>query len=279
MNKTNNDEPQWIKELKNKHKNDTLNKYTSIGLFLTFLFLFLLSFSFVLLIPDFIYAEDITAIIFIGLLLTFMLLLKNHYNYLNIDCLAYFLYKIGNNLSNPTYSDDYFKTNQIFLKKIMKIIRHYKPYKISVFSENTLDFFNNLELICLRLNFIYSNKSNHTTFTETKKNISANIMKLSESIKKEQSHLSSTHIDTITNIINNSSDVSIKPFESQFTHINIRQPQFLKIIEISVIIFLLTFFSSIKFVEIFLEPDSISYGELMIFSGTILASYLYYIKK
>ena len=102
MDITNNPEPGWIKELKNKHKNDTLNKYTSVGLFLTFLVLFLLSFSFVLLTPDFIYAEDITVIIFIGLFLTFILSLKNHYNYLNIDCLAYFLYKIGNNLNNPT---------------------------------------------------------------------------------------------------------------------------------------------------------------------------------
>lgn len=271
---TNKDETYWIKELKNKHKNDILYKSISIIFFFIFFLLFLLAFPLALLPDDFIYVEIIAFTITIGTVSTFLILLKFHYNYLNIDCLGYFLYKIGSNLDNFNDSDYYYKTNHVFIKKSMKIIRHYKPYKQNVFSNNTLDFFNNLELICLRLNFLFSNECDHTTFTETKKNISTDIMKLGGLIKNKQSHLSPTHTETITKILHILVDVPEKTFEHQTIHINIQQPYFFKVIEFSVIVFLLTFFGSIKFVEYFIEPDLISYNTIMLFSGTILASFL-----
>jgi len=278
-NKTYNDEPSWVKGLKNKHKNDTVYKSILFPLFIAFLLLSTIPF----ITPDFIYIDLVMNISLIGLLLTFVFFLIFKFRYLNIDCLAYFLYKVGSDLNNFTDSDYYFKTNKAFLKKAMKIIKQYKNYKNNVFSGNISQFFYKLEQICLRLNFLYSNECDHTTYAETKRNLSYDITKLGELINKEQSYLSPSHLETITKILQTSIDVPEKSFESQTAHINISQPYFLKVIEFSVITFLLIFFSSIKFVEHFLKPGLISHDAIMLFSGAILASLLlkleYIIKK
>jgi len=280
---THKDEPHWVKGLKNKHKNDIL--YKSIFFFLFIVFLSLLTIP--LITPNFIYIDLVMNIILIGLLITFPFFLKFNFNYLNIDCLAYFLYKVGNDLNNfPDFdsdSDYYFKTNRNFLKKAMKIINQYKTHKKNVFSNNISQFFHKLEQMCLRLNFLYSNECDHTTYAETKRKLSYEIIKLSELINKEQSYLSSAYIETITSILQTLLGVPEKSFESQTTHINISQPYFLKVIEFSVIAFVLIFFGTIKFVEYFLKPDLISHDTILIFSGTILIGLLsqirYIIKK
>jgi len=271
---THKDEPYWVKGLKNKHKNDILYKYILLFLFIPCLLLLTIPF----IAPDFIYIDIVIFISYAGFFLTFILFLNIHFNYLNIDCLAYYLHKVGSDLNNFSDSDYYFKTNQAFTNKAMKIIKHYKNDKRNVFSGNISDFFSNLEQICLRLNFLYSNECDHTTYAETKRKLSYDIIKLGELIKKEQSYLSSAHIETITNILHISVDVPEKPFESQTTHINISQPYFLKVIEFFVIAFVLIFFGSIKFVEYFLKPDLISYDAILLFSGTILVGLLTQIK-
>ncbi len=264
------DEPHWVKGLKNKHKNDTLYKSILLVLFIPCLLLLAIPF----IAPDLIYIDIIVLISYAGFFLTFILFFKFHFNYLNIDCLAYYLYKVGCDLNNFSDSDYYSKRNQAFTKKAIKIIKHYRNNERNVFSGNISDFFSNLEQICLRLNFLYSNECDHTTYAETKRKLSYDIIKLGELINKEQSYLSSAHIETITNILNISVDVPEIPFESQTTHINISQPYFLKVIEFSVIAFVLIFFGTIKFVEYFLKPDLISHDTILLFSGTILVGLL-----
>lgn len=267
--------PYWVNELKDKHKNDILLQYIS-AIFL-FIFLLLLLFAFPLAFlpsPDSIYTSIIALTIFIGLFTSTWFLLKNHYNYLNIDCLAYYLYKTGSGFNNFTDSEHYFKTNQVFIKKMMNIINHHKTYKRSVFSDNITHFFSKLEQICLRLNYLYSKECDHTTYAEHKRKISQDIIKLGNLIKKEQSFLSPTHLETIDNILQVSADVPEKQIESYTPKINISQPYILKVFEFSIITFAFLFFGSKKLMDYFLNPDSISNDAIMVFSGTILAALL-----
>jgi hypothetical protein len=279
---TNPVEPSWVKILKNKHKNDKLYKYISITFFFIFLLLLLLAFPLVFLpSPDSVYADIIAFTIFIGLFTSTWFLLKNHFNYLNLDCLAYFLYKTGNNLINFRESDldNYFKTNQALIKKSMEIIKYYKNYKHGVFSDNISQFFLNLEKLCLRLNFLYSKDCNHTTYAEQKLKLSHDIIKLADLIKEKQSYLSSTHTETIDNILNSPVDVPEKQFKPDNIHINISLPYYLKICVLLVAVFITVLFGTIKFVNYFFNTELITYNTIMLFTGTIIAGLMYFIKK
>ncbi|MGB8216375.1 MAG: hypothetical protein WCE94_03645 [Candidatus Methanoperedens sp.] len=144
----------------------------------------------------------------------------------NSDYLAYYLYKIGEGFVDFEVETNYLKKNQKYINNCSKQISSLIEGVSGEFSYNILDFFNNLEHIILRLNYIYrkENKddalmtklegmSKETPLITEREFISSKLKELANLIHKENSGLTLTHVNLANGILDELKDIPEKPLK------------------------------------------------------------------
>ena len=165
--------------------------------------------------PD-ILGEIPDIIIIISLFVFFIALIKLTESPKNPEYLAYYLYKIGEKLSDFENEKRYLKQNKQYIKKCNSQISSLR-YEIIRHSEyfigDIIKFIDDLEDLIMRLNHLYSignedetimtrlmGKSSDNSITE-KEFISSNLMGLANLIYREHSILISDHVNIARKIL------------------------------------------------------------------------------
>ena len=137
----------------------------------------------------------------------------------NSDYLAYYLYKIGDGFVDYEVGTNQLKKNRKYIKNCSKQISSLFDGVSGEFVYNILDFFNDLENIILRLNYIYCKENKDDKLmtklegTTEREFISSKLKELANLIHKENSSLTSTHVNLANEILNELKDMPEKPLK------------------------------------------------------------------
>ena len=138
----------------------------------------------------------------------------------NSDYLAYYLYKIGDGFVDYEVGTNHLKKNRKYIQNCNKQISSQIDELSGEFIYNILDFFNNLENIILRLNYIYCKENKDDTLmiklegmSKEREFISSKLKELANLIHKENSSLTSTHVNLANEILDELKDIPEKPLK------------------------------------------------------------------
>ena len=147
----------------------------------------------------------------------------------NPDYLAYFIYQIGYELPDFERESSYLKRNRDHIKNCEKQISDLIEQNSEYFVDNIFDFFNKLHDIILRLNHIYSNEDmadnikakldgmSSEQFMTEREFISSKLIDLSNLIHKENSSLTSTHVNLANEILDELKDIPEKTLKKDLS--------------------------------------------------------------
>jgi len=146
------------------------------------------------------------------------------------DYLAYYLYKIGEELDDFEIEDNYLTRNRNYIKNCRKQLLYLigdgqTDLRPRYFIKNVTDFIDKIYNIITRLNFIYSRGymnevlmtklegMSSEPFTNEKDFLSSNLIALANLIHKDHSTLTHEHIDLTDKILNELKDLPEKPIQ------------------------------------------------------------------
>lgn len=166
------------------------------------------------------------------LILFFIALVKYVESPKNPEYLAYYLYKIGENLPDFENEKRFLKKNKQYLKNCDKQISYLRDeyFKNSeYFIGNIIEFFNNLDDLIIRLNYLYSFGNEDETimtrlmgmsseqYITEKEFISKNFMNLANLIYKEHLILIPDHVNITHKILGEIDYIPKKQFEQSLS--------------------------------------------------------------
>ncbi len=147
----------------------------------------------------------------------------------NPDYLAYYLYKIGEQIVEFENETHYLKKNQNYIENCRLQLSSQFEILSRNFTNSTLHFLNNLGHIILRLNHIYSKENigislmtkiegmSSEQFITEKEFISSNLKDLANLIHKDHSILTPTHVALTSKILDELKDVPEKPIQKSLS--------------------------------------------------------------
>ena len=166
------------------------------------------------------------------LILFFIALVKYVESPKNPEYLAYYLYKIGENLPDFENEKRFLKKNKHYLKNCDKQISYLRDeyFKNSeYFIGNIIEFFNNLDDLIIRLNYLYSFGNEDETimtrlmgmsseqYITEKEFVSKNFMDLANLIYKEHLILIPDHVNITHKILGEIDYIPKKQFEQSLS--------------------------------------------------------------
>ena len=166
------------------------------------------------------------------LILFFIALVKYVESPKNPEYLAYYLYKIGENLPDFENEKRFLKKNKHYLKNCDKQISYLRDeyFKNSeYFIGNIIEFFNNLDDLIIRLNYLYSFGNEDETimtrlmgmsseqYITEKEFVSKNFMDLANLIYKEHLILTPDHVNITHKILGEIDYIPKKQFEQSLS--------------------------------------------------------------
>ena len=162
--------------------------------------------------------------------------------------LAYYLYQIGSEISNFKTETYYLEKNKKYIKKSNKIVRGMQRSIQGHFIDDIFNFYDKLNQIISRLNYLYNSEKSTDVFIANKSDISTNLLMLAEQIYQNDSTLTPNHIQFSNEIYNLLEDVPEKSLAQHKLFVQYAeqklatQPYLLKSIEFSLFAFVAIFF-------------------------------------
>ena len=160
-------------------------------------------------------SDLLTSVSLLLFLISFIGVLNSpeHPNYL-----AYYLYQIGLELPDFEIENNYLKRNKIFIKNSSKQLSSLmgvggRNLREIYFTDDIIDFLDELYNIILRLNNVYSRSEIDEQFMNKRDFLSTKLIDLANIIHKNHSNITVSHIELADEISNSLKDIPPKSLE------------------------------------------------------------------
>ncbi len=198
----------WVKGIE-----QDISKYKQNKIIWLLILLLLLSFYFVENISDFsgISEDALVLLLIIAMLVSFVGGITPYREH--PDYIAYYFNQIGKELPGFENEHNYLERNQKFIKNCAKQIKGLREQNIGHFSDDIIDFFDNLYQIVLHLNYIFTEGYIDETYLNKQNDISSKLIELADIIHNKHTRLTPQHVELTNEILNLIKNTPSKSFE------------------------------------------------------------------